>query len=116
MPAQVIRTTVPLVLNQDHLDLRRVILEGKLVEFSVNYRIRLGEWHEVVRYDNCHDGPHMHRFWLTKARQVTQLSVATGSVADFQGVFDYAREDLKKNLVAYRAAMVGKLSQQYKSP
>lgn len=92
------------------------MLEGRLVEFSVNYRIRFdGEWHEVARYDKCHDGPHMHRFWLTKTQQVTPLRVAAKSVADFQGVFDFAREDLKKNLLAYRAAMVGKLSQQSKS-
>ncbi len=103
---EVLRTEVPLVLDQDHLDLRRVLTNGRLVEFSVNYRSRVdGKWREVVRYDNCHGTAHVHLFFEDSS------PVELASSGALLNLLDAAERDLLQNWRRYRALMVGRIRQ-----
>jgi hypothetical protein len=107
MGVQVVRTEVPFVLDRDHLDLRRVLLDGDLVEFSVNYRIHVGgRWHVAVRYDNCHGAPHVHRFFEGRSTKLLP-DAGTGLLA----LLAAAEEDLVANWTEYRRLMVGAIRQ-----
>ena len=96
------RTEVPFVLDQDHLDLRRVFVDGNLAEFSVNYRLRIGQhWHVAVRYDNCHGPPHVHRFF---DKAVFPLPAPETGLS---GLLAAAEEDLLHHWREDRRKMVG---------
>ncbi|MGB0652377.1 MAG: DUF7718 family protein [Thermoplasmatota archaeon] len=108
-PAKVHRLSYPIRLDKDVLDLRRVVNGDRLLEWTVQYRIRWRDgWAVVVRYDDCHGGRHRHDFWRSPPEQRQPLDAPGTSLSE---LFDAARDDLLANWQQYRTAMVDHLRQ-----
>ncbi|MHB1260989.1 MAG: DUF7718 family protein [Thermoplasmatota archaeon] len=112
---RIFRLAVELEPHRSIVDLKHIEAGGGLVEFVVQFRIFHDDaWMPVVRYDNCHGGAHIHRFWkngraarrLLPARERTSITAA----------LDWAEADLALNWRTYRTLMIGKLRQQSYQP
>lgn len=70
----------------------RLVLDGErnVQEFNVHYRAMIrGRWEEIIRYDNSHGAPHVHRFWLSQPPRpidpvLPAQALANAGIADIQ--------------------------------
>lgn len=86
----------------DLVDVEFTRVGKRLVAFRVNDRAHiLGEWREVVRYDNAHgQALHIHRFWPPTAGSKEYLE--TQVHRDYTDALDEALSDLDAKWQAYR--------------
>lgn len=55
------------LLDADNIiDIKSVMVDGCVGEFSVNYRTRVDGWFPVFRVDNSHGARHEQRLWIDK--------------------------------------------------
>ena len=81
---------------------RHVRLRGQVIEFLVQYEIRVaGEWYPVVRYYTAHG--FAHKDILHPARKADKEVLP---FTDYNLALIYAENDLRKNWVKYREAFL----------
>lgn len=82
--------------------MRHVRLRGQVIEFLVQYEIRIaGEWNPVVRYDTAHGFAHKDILHLTRKADKAALPFTDDNLA-----LIYAENDLRKNWKKYREAFL----------
>lgn len=86
----------------DLVDVEFTVEGNRVVAFRVNYRAHmLGNWREVVRYDNAHGKPlHIHRFWPPTAGAKEYLE--TEVRRDYADALGESISDLENNWQTYR--------------
>ncbi len=85
---------------------RHVRLKGQVIEFLVQYEIRIaGEWFPVVRYDTAHGFAHKDILHPTRMADKEALPFT-----DYTLALIYAENDLRKNWEKYRAAFLQEVS------
>jgi hypothetical protein len=79
-----------LVVSFETLSIGR--MPARLVSFCIAHRTKIdGLWHEVIRYDNAHGKPHLHRYYLRKKERRIELGDADAAPK----IFNDAREKIK---------------------
>jgi len=72
--------------------------EGEVIRFMVQYEILVdGQWHSVVRYDNCHGFSHMDLMHPGGRKEKTDLLLK-----DLNICLTFAENDLRANWANYR--------------
>lgn len=95
----------------DFLDVEMQVEQGRIREFKVNYRCRIGEeWYEVVRYDTEHGALHVHQYYEPAARETKPLETRRPANRDYTEKVSRAETDLAQNWRKYRAQMEAKLN------
>lgn len=91
----------------DLVDVEFTVEGNRVVAFRVNYRAHiLGNWREVVRYDNAHRKPlHIHRFWPPTGGAKEYLETEVRS--DYTDAIEYSLSDLDANWQTYRRHVEG---------
>lgn len=85
---------------------RHVRLRGQVIEFLVQYEIRIaGEWNPVVRYDTAHG--FAHKDVLHPAGKADKEALP---FTDYNLALLYAENDLRKNWKKYREAFLQEVS------
>ena len=86
--------------------MRHVRLRGQVIEFLVQYEVRIaGEWNPVVRYDTAHGFAHKDILHRTGKADKEVLPFA-----DYNLALIYAENDLRKNWKQYREAFLQEVS------
>lgn len=86
--------------------IRHVRLRGQVIEFLVQYEIRIaGEWNPVVRYDTAHG--FAHKDVLHPAGKADKEALP---FTDYNLALIYAENDLRKNWKKYREAFLQEVS------
>lgn len=95
-----------LLLTSDDRRRRRHISEkGRILEFVVQYEIKVNEkWHPVVRYDTAHGYAHIHLFHPDGRQQKRRMNVL-----DYNLALTIAEDDVRKNWQSYRAKYLKEL-------
>lgn len=71
--------------------------KGKVVEFSVQLEVLVGEhWREVIRYDTAHGFVHIDRFNLQGQQKKELISLT------YEEALTKAEREIKKNWSLYR--------------
>lgn len=87
---------------------RHVRIEGKVVEFIVQYELKiLDEWYPVVRYDTAHGFAHKDK--LTFNSRVTKEDMPFD---DFNLALTFAEKDLRDNWQEYRAQFLKEVDEK----
>lgn len=95
-----------LLLTSDDRRRRRHISEkGRILEFVVQYEIKVNEkWHPVVRNDTAHGYAHIHLFHPDSRQQKRRMNVL-----DYNLALTIAEDDVRKNWQSYRAKYLKEL-------
>lgn len=94
------------ITPDDRIDIELIVDQGAVVDFTANYRARIGgRWVEVVRYDTAHGHLHVHRFWRPEPDRIDTLEPPDNPADDYSAALDRAEEDLVENWRAYRNLM-----------
>ena len=86
---------------------RHVRVKGRVVEFMVQYELKVGgEWYPVVRYDTAHGFAHqdiLHRQGPAEKRDLPR--------GDYNLTLSYAEDDLRRHWKAYRERFLREVRQ-----
>lgn len=86
---------------------RHVRVEARVVEFMVQYEIRVGEeWYPVVRYDTAHG--FAHQDILHWQRPAEKRDLPSG---DYNLALSYAEDDLRRNWRVHRERFLREVKQ-----
>jgi hypothetical protein len=91
------RFTVPLG-RADLLDIKLKVKKGSVVEFALNYRVKIREsFFEIYRVDTAHGYLHEQRYWLTPE----PIPIPTMG-KDLKWIFNFYVDQIKENFERYR--------------
>ena len=86
---------------------RHVRVQGRIVEFMVQYEIKIGgEWHPVVRYDTAHGFAHQDILHWRRPAEKRDLPGR-----DYNLTLSFAEDDLRRNWNAYRERFMREVMQ-----
>lgn len=86
---------------------RHVRVQGRVVEFMVQYELKIGdEWYPVVRYDSAHGVAHQD---ILRWRGPAEKRDLPGG--DYNLVLTFAEDDLRRNWKTYRERFLREVKQ-----
>jgi len=96
---------------EDEVDVTIRKEDGRIKEFGVNYRAKIGDkWHNVIRYDTAHGMIHVHKFWASP--KIIPLRARTA--AGMKTAVIEAVKDIKSNWKTYRNCLVERVKRNGK--
>ena len=94
--------------DADIIDVRIEVEKGKVLSFSVNYRILVnGKWHQVYRVDTAHGYLHEQRYWISA--ESIQLRAKEKLFATRKELLNHYIDEIKQNYRLYKKLYLEKL-------
>ncbi len=98
--------------GEDALDIRIEVDKGEVLNFSVNYRILIGEeWRQVYRIDTAHGYLHEQRYWIST--ESIRLEPKEKAFTTKKELLNHCIDKIKYNHWLYKKLYLDKLRGSY---